>query len=178
MNETVKKDLAEAQEVCPTTTRRLLSEGALLVDVREPGEVAQAGFGDCEVITIPMSEFETRWTEVPRDRDVILASAVGGRSLKATYFLMYQGYDRVTNMQYGMARWAARGFPVTGDAAAAAGAAPVSACGCGDEAAAPVEAAPETSCCGGAAATSAAGCGCESTVAANDSACTSGGACC
>jgi hypothetical protein len=125
-----------------------------------------------------MSQFESRWSEVPRDRDVILACAGGTRSLKATYFLMYQGYDRVTNMQYGMARWAARGFPVTGDAAAAAGAAPVSACGCGDEAAAPVEAAAETSCCGGAAATPAAGCGCESTVAANDSACASGGACC
>ena len=177
MNETVKKDLAEAREVCPTTTRRLLAEGALLVDVREPAEVAQAGFGDCEVITIPMSQFESRWSEVPRDRDVILACAGGTRSLKATYFLMYQGYDRVTNMQYGMARWAARGFPVTGDAAAAVGAAPVSACGCGDEAAAPVEAAAETSCCGGTASATT-GCGCESTVAANDSACASGGACC
>jgi len=178
MNETVKKDLAEAREVCPTTTRRLLAEGALLVDVREPGEVAQAGFGDCEVITIPMSEFETRWSEVPRDRDVIVACAVGVRSLKATYFLMYQGYTRVTNMQYGMARWAARGFPVTGDAAAAAGAAPVSACGCGDAAAAPAEAAAATSCCGGAAATDALTCGCGDASAASDSACASGGACC
>ena len=119
MNETIQRDLAEAREICPTTSRRLLAEGALLVDVREPAEVAQAGFGDCELMTIPMSAFEARWSEIPRDRDVILACAVGQRSLKATYFLMYQGYTRVTNMQYGMARWAARGFPVTGDVAAA-----------------------------------------------------------
>ncbi|EKF61492.1 rhodanese domain-containing protein [Agrobacterium albertimagni AOL15] len=116
MNETVKKDLAEAREVCPTTSERLLREGALLVDVREPDEVAQVGFGGGEVINIPLSEFEARWREVPRDRDVILACAVGERSLKATYFLMYQGYERVANMRPGIGRWAERGFPITGSA--------------------------------------------------------------
>lgn len=152
MNEAVRKELTEAREVCPTTAQRLLKEGALLVDVREPEEVAQAGFAGCEVMTIPLSRFEDRWAEVPRDRDVILACAGGVRSLKATYFLMYQGYDRVMNMQYGMARWAARGFPVTGDAAAAGQAAPVSACGCGDAAPA------QTSCCGNDAPASGGGC--------------------
>lgn len=39
MNETVKKDLGEANEVCPTTTRGFLAKGALLVDVREDDEV-------------------------------------------------------------------------------------------------------------------------------------------
>ncbi len=153
MNVSVQKELAEAREVCPTTTRRLLAEGALLVDVREPDEVAAAGFADCEQLLIPMSEIEARWQEIPRDRDVILACAVGVRSLKATYFLMYQGYDRVANMQYGMKRWAARGFPVTGDAAAASSEAGGLCCGgsseatpkaaatsyCGDGAGAPAE---------------------------------------
>ena len=112
---TVLKDLAEAREVCPTTTRRLLAEGALLVDVREPDEVAKVGYADCEVLNIPLSQIEDRFNEIPRDRDVILACAVGERSLKATYFLMYQGYDRVMNMRPGIARWVARGFPVTGN---------------------------------------------------------------
>lgn len=116
MNETVKKDLAEAREVCPSTSQRLLGEGALLVDVREPGEVAQVGFAGCEVINIPLSEFEARWHEVPHDRDVILACAIGERSLKATYFLMYRGYDRVANMRPGIGRWVERGFPITGSA--------------------------------------------------------------
>ena len=146
MNETVRRDLAEAREVCPTTSRRLLAEGALLVDVREADEVAAVGFAGCELMTIPMSEIETRWQEIPRDRDVILACAVGARSLKAAYFLMYQGYDQVMNMRPGIARWAGRGFPVTGDAAAAARATAGPACGCG--AAAP-EPAASGSCCGG-----------------------------
>ena len=132
MNETVKKELAEASEVCPTTTRGLLAKGALLVDVREQNEVDQIAFADCEVLHIPMSEFEQRWREVPRDREVIVACAVGARSLKATYFLMYQGYEHVANMQHGMARWLDRGFPVSGDVSKQ----PVkagSACGCGDD---------------------------------------------
>lgn len=131
MNEMVKKDLAEAREICPTTSQRLLKEGALLVDVREPVEVAQVGFADCDVINIPLSEFEARWQEVPRDRDVILACAVGERSLKATYFLMYQGYDRVVNMRPGIGRWVERGFPITGSAENIAASVAASSC-CGD----------------------------------------------
>ncbi|GGJ39859.1 rhodanese-like domain-containing protein [Neoroseomonas lacus] len=126
MSAPARKDLPEAREVCPTTSRRLLAEGALLVDVREAAEVNQRAFAGCEQLRIPLSEFEHRWAEIPRDRDVILACAVGQRSLKATYYLMYQGYDRVMNMQHGLQRWAARGFPVTGDAVGA----PMAADGC------------------------------------------------
>mgnify|MGYP005840868869 CR=1 FL=1 len=143
MSATAKRDLAEAREVCPTTSRRLLAEGALLVDVREPAEVRQLAFADCEQLHIPLSEFERRWAEIPRDRDVILACAVGQRSLKATYYLMYQGYDRVMNMQYGMQRWAARGFPVTGSGAGA----PVAAGGCCGDVGPTADA---SSCCEGA----------------------------
>ncbi|WP_372840871.1 rhodanese-like domain-containing protein [Phaeovulum sp.] len=134
MNETVKKDLVEAREVCPTTSHRLLGEGALLVDVREADEVAQVGFAGCDVVNIPLSEFEARWAEVPRDRDVILACAVGERSLKATYFLMYQGYDRVANMNPGIARWVAKGFPISGSAEGIAASEAASSC-CGGSAA-------------------------------------------
>ena len=145
MNEMVKKDLAEAREVCPTTSQRLLKEGALLVDVREPAEVAQVGFGGCDVVNIPLSEFEARWQEVPRDRDVILTCAVGERSLKATYFLMYQGYDRVANMRPGIGRWVERGFPITGSAENVAASEAASSCCGGTSEAAPASA----FCCGG-----------------------------
>jgi rhodanese-related sulfurtransferase len=130
MNEAVRKDLTEAREVCPTASQRLLKQGALLVDVREPDEVAQLGFAGCEVMTIPLSQFEDRWAEVPRERDVILACAAGQRSLKATYFLMYQGYTRVMNMNTGLARWVQRGFPITGSAEAVAASEAASGC-CG-----------------------------------------------
>lgn len=111
-------DLPPAREVCPTTTRRLLGEGALLVDVRERAEVARLAFDVPEVVVMPLSEFEQRFAELPRDRELVLACASGPRSLKAAYFLMYQGYTRVANMDGGLDRWARKGFPIQGERAA------------------------------------------------------------
>ena len=78
MSGTVHNRLNEAREACPTNTRRLIGEGALLLDVREPGEVAAFAFDVPDVLTIPMSVLEQRWSEVPRDRDVVVVCEVGG----------------------------------------------------------------------------------------------------
>jgi rhodanese-related sulfurtransferase len=107
-------DLPQAREVCPTTTRRLLGEGTLLVDVRERAEVARLAFDVPGVVVLPLSEFEQRFAELPRDRDLVLACESGPRSLKATYFLMFQGYTRVANMDGGIQKWARKGFPIQG----------------------------------------------------------------
>ena len=61
-------ELPPAREVCPTTTRRLLAEGALLVDVRELSEVAQTAFDVPGVVLLPLSELQQRHGELPRDR--------------------------------------------------------------------------------------------------------------
>ncbi|HLP66943.1 MAG TPA: rhodanese-like domain-containing protein [Rhizobium sp.] len=130
MTEAARKELPEAREVCPTTTRVLLGDGALLVDVREKDEAERVAFADCEVLNIPLSPFEQRWSEVPRDRDVVVASTNGEAGLKATYFLLYQGYERVSNMKHGMVRWIERGFPIIGEASVSSMSAEVG-CGCG-----------------------------------------------
>lgn len=112
MNERV--DLSQARAVCPTTTRRLIAEGALLVDVRELSEVAQVAFDVPGVLLMPMSELEQRFAELSPDRDLVLVCQEGERSLKATYFLMYHGYERVANMKGGLFKWARKGFPIKG----------------------------------------------------------------
>jgi hypothetical protein len=38
----------EAKQVCPTTTHRLVGEGALLVDIGERAEGARTAFGDLQ----------------------------------------------------------------------------------------------------------------------------------
>jgi rhodanese-related sulfurtransferase len=111
-------DLPQAREVCPTTTRRLIGEGALLVDVRERAEVAQVAFDVPDLVVMPLSEFEQRFAELPRDRELVMVCETGARSLKATYFLMYQGYTRVANMDGGINKWASKGFPIRGARAA------------------------------------------------------------
>ncbi len=148
-------ELPPAREVCPTTTRRLLGEAAVLVDVRELGEVAQLSFDVPGVLLMPLSELEQRFAELPRDRQLVLACATGARSLKATYFLMYQGYTQVMNMDGGIMKWARKGFPVRGTALAAmpvtadccSGAAETTAACCAAPAATPASAAASACCC-------------------------------
>ena len=143
-------ELPAAREVCPTTTRRLVAEGALLVDVRERSEIERLAFDVPGTVVMPLSEFEQRFAELPRDRQLVMVCQTGARSLKATYFLMYQGYAQVANMEGGIVKWASKGFPITG----APGTTPSSA----------------SSCCGGAA-TASACCGGDKAPAASDACC-------
>lgn len=122
MSDTMVKDLPEVRVACPTSSHRMLGEGALLIDLRPPEAVAKLGFGGCDLRAIPFAEFEDRWTEIPRERALILVGDSGTQARKAAYFLMYQGFADVAVMEPGLARWIARGFPVTGDPAALAGA--------------------------------------------------------
>lgn len=104
-----------AKEICPTTTMGKVNEGAILIDVRKKNEVDELSYDVPNILQIPLSEFENRYTEVPKDKEVILVCRSGGRSLKATYFLMNHGWTNVMNMQHGMIRWAKKEFPTKGN---------------------------------------------------------------
>ncbi|RFO96413.1 hydrolase [Rhodoferax lacus] len=151
--------LQEAKEVCPTTTRRLIGEGALLVDVREPHEVQALALDVAEFLCIPLSELETRWSEIPKDREVVMVCQGGERSLKATYYMQYHGYTQVSNMSGGIEKWNRKGFPVKGQMPAGRAAASgccssesvVGGCDANSCCAGNVVQHSDTSCCGGAA---------------------------
>lgn len=104
-------------EICPTTTQGWVKKGALLVDVREKGEVEQLAYDVPYIVNIPLSEFETRFTELPLNQEMVMVCRGGGRSLRAAGFLINNGYDpaKVVNMQHGIVRWAQKGFPTKGD---------------------------------------------------------------
>lgn len=108
------------KEICPTTTQAWVKNGALLVDVREKGEVEALAYDVPHILHIPLSEFEDRYTEVPKTGDVIMVCKGGGRSLRAAGFLINHGYTNVVNMQYGITRWVAKGFPTKGELSAPA----------------------------------------------------------
>ena len=98
--------MSSIAEVMPVDLSSEMEGGAtpFLLDVREADEL--------EVIVlpgvhhIPLGEIEARFSEVPKDQDVVVICRSGGRSGKATEFLMSQGYDRVRNMATGMNGWA------------------------------------------------------------------------
>jgi rhodanese-related sulfurtransferase len=108
------------KEICPTTTQRWVKDGALFVDVRESNEVAELAFDVPKIVNIPLSDFETRYSELPHNQEMVIVCRGGGKSLLATSFLINHGYDpsKVVNMKHGMVRWAQKGFPTIGDTSA------------------------------------------------------------
>jgi rhodanese-related sulfurtransferase len=63
---------------------------ALLLDVREPDEFADGHIP--QAINLPLSQMRSRYTELPRDRDVWICCGVGQRAYYATRFLAQHGY--------------------------------------------------------------------------------------
>ena len=102
-------------EIDPQAAHERAKENALFVDVREWNEILQAAYDVPNVVILPMSEFEARYNELPTDRDLIIVCRGGGRSLRATEFLLQRGYQRVVNLRGGILRWYAEGLPTKGN---------------------------------------------------------------
>lgn len=71
--------------------RERVAGGALVVDVRSPGEYAGGHLPDA--VNIPVSELSGRLAELPKDRALVLYCASGARSSRAAAFLRNAGYD-------------------------------------------------------------------------------------
>jgi rhodanese-related sulfurtransferase len=89
--------------------RALVADGAVLLDVREPGEFA-AGHAP-GAVPLPMGEVAARAHELPRDRRIVAICRSGARSGTVTRALLGAGFD-VVNLAGGMHAWADAGFPV------------------------------------------------------------------
>ncbi len=71
---------------------------ALLLDVREPNEFAAGHIPDA--VNLPLSQMRTRYTELPKQREIWLCCAVGQRAYYAARFLLQRGY-RTRNLPGG-----------------------------------------------------------------------------
>ncbi|HEY8678219.1 MAG TPA: rhodanese-like domain-containing protein [Candidatus Dormibacteraeota bacterium] len=81
-----------------------------LLDVREPWEYAEGHVPGAQLV--PLSELESRVSEVPKDRSVLSICHSGQRSLAAAAFLLAEGYPDVSNVDGGTSAWIQRGYPV------------------------------------------------------------------
>jgi rhodanese-related sulfurtransferase len=91
-------------EVDVVTASRLFGEGALLLDVREPSEVAAASVSGSQ--TTPMRQIPETLTSLPQDRTILVLCHSGGRSLRVTQYLRANGFDKVSNVAGGIVAWA------------------------------------------------------------------------
>jgi rhodanese-related sulfurtransferase len=100
---------AATSEVTRAEARRLVDEGAQLVDVRgdhewEAGRIPGAKH-------VPLAELNERTGEIAQDRPVVLYCRGGTRSSMATEALAAAGYD-AAKLTGGIVGWEEEGLPL------------------------------------------------------------------
>jgi len=123
------------KEISANEANELLTEGAMLLDVREKDEIQQKAFVHNEVLNIPFSIFDENYDELPRDRKIVVACHLGIRSLRVAQFLVIQGWDEanIFSLEGGIEAWQQAGLPVKTAARIFSFAKPVASCGCGSD---------------------------------------------
>ena len=102
-------DAPEVREVDRDEARKLVEDGAQLIDVRadhewEAGRIAGASH-------IALDEIAQRAGEIDKDRPVVLYCRGGNRSSMATAALQAGGYDAV-KLSEGITGWEQEGLPI------------------------------------------------------------------
>jgi rhodanese-related sulfurtransferase len=90
----------------PSVTATELSADVVLIDVREPDEWERGHA--VGAIHVPLGDVPTRFAELPTEGDIVIVCHAGGRSARATQWLLQQGYD-CRNLTGGMLAYAAAG---------------------------------------------------------------------
>lgn len=75
----------------------------VILDVRNPDEYAICNLGG---LLIPITELPSRLNELKPTQHIIVHCRSGGRSRRATEFLIAQGFTHVQNLRGGIAAWA------------------------------------------------------------------------
>ena len=103
----------KVEEVDAVTFKNLLASGnGIVLDVRTPEEVSQGIIADAYVIDIYQSGFEEKLQSLPKDKEVYVYCAVGGRSRQAADILLNNGFSKVYNLSGGIVDWKKNGFEV------------------------------------------------------------------
>ncbi|MBX8464872.1 rhodanese-like domain-containing protein [Deinococcus sp. RIT780] len=105
--------LTRMEDITVQEGQSRVQAGALLVDVREPNEFEEVHAEGATLI--PLSEFEARFSELPKDRELVMICRSGARSARAGEYLKAQGYSQVVNVAGGTLAWVEAGLP-TGSA--------------------------------------------------------------
>ncbi len=98
-------------EVSPRQALELQRQGAVLVDVREPDEIAAGAPSGALLIGRGYLELNIEDQVPDKERTLVVLCAVGQRSLFASDELRHLGYRDVRNLAGGFNRWKNEGIP-------------------------------------------------------------------
>jgi rhodanese-related sulfurtransferase len=100
----------QVEDLTPEQVSRGIAEGRyLLVDVREPNEVAVEAYPDG--VVVPLSSFDPKNIPDPGARQVVFACRSGKRSVTASLAAQAAGFAYDKHLAGGMLGWKAAGLP-------------------------------------------------------------------
>jgi len=100
----------QVHDLTPDEVSKGLAEGRyLLVDVREPNEVATEAYP--EGVVVPLSSFDPTDIPDPQGKQVVFACRSGKRSVTASLAAQAAGLPYDKHLAGGMLGWKAAGLP-------------------------------------------------------------------
>jgi rhodanese-related sulfurtransferase len=100
----------QVHDLTPAEVSKGIAEGRyLLVDVREPNEVAVEAYPDA--VVVPLSGFDPQDIPDPEGRQVVFACRSGKRSVTASLAAQADGLAYDKHLAGGMLAWKAAGLP-------------------------------------------------------------------
>jgi rhodanese-related sulfurtransferase len=85
---------------------------AFFLDVRAPEDFALYRIPNS--VSIPLAELETRTSEVPLDKDIVIVCMISDDCLRAQEILTNIGFTRLYPMTDGIENWVLQGYPFEG----------------------------------------------------------------
>jgi rhodanese-related sulfurtransferase len=100
----------QVHDLTPAEVSKGIAEGRyLLVDVREPNEVAVEAYPDA--VVVPLSGFDPQDIPDPQGKQVVFACRSGKRSVTASLAAQADGFGYDKHLAGGMLAWKAAGLP-------------------------------------------------------------------
>jgi rhodanese-related sulfurtransferase len=98
----------DVEQIDVETLDQYRRAGAPIIDVRQPDEYTEAHVPGARLV--PLDELPEQIDEIPTDVPIYLICHSGGRSHRASEWLLAQGFD-ATNVAGGTAAWMKAGKP-------------------------------------------------------------------
>ena len=100
----------QVEDLTPEQVSQGIAEGRyLLVDVREPNEVAVEAYPDG--VVVPLSSFDPKEIPDPKGKQVVFACRSGKRSVTASLAAQAAGFAYDKHLAGGMLGWKAASLP-------------------------------------------------------------------
>ena len=100
----------QVHDLTPAEVSKGMAEGRyLLVDVREPNEVAVEAYPDS--VVVPLSTFDPKDIPDPKGKQVVFACRSGKRSVTASLAAQAAGLPYDKHLAGGILGWKAAGLP-------------------------------------------------------------------